>query len=124
MCKVPFHKGSCFERHHTFSNQKHSFTILINVQSIAPGHVSYTKFTPNKSIRVQDRLHTYITLWCICISIVAMETQQYAHFLIVAGIDVAVNNMCRLLPWKCNNGFHLHCCQATKYFIICIKYYE
>ena len=53
------------------------------------------------------------------------------HFLlIVSGTDAVINNMsCSVLPRKFNSGFPLHCCQATKYFVlllskISIKYYE
>ena len=48
---------------------------------------------------------------------------------IARGVDVAVNNMCSLLLWKCNNELSLLCCRATKYIvqlltIISVKYHE
>jgi hypothetical protein len=68
------------------------------------------------------------TLWHVHITTAAMEMQQCSLFLVV-GTYVAVNNTSVQCCHKCNNGFHLHCCWATKYLInllkiISIKYYE
>ena len=47
-----------------------------------------------------------------------MKTQKYFPF-IFDGVDVAVSNKnCSILRWKCNSGFPLRVCWATKYFIL------
>jgi hypothetical protein len=82
-------------------------------------------------ITEQDRHCTYnITLWRVTVTIVAMEMQKCSLF-IVFGIDAAFNQIkAFIVVMKSNNGFPLHCCQATKYFlllviiIISVKYYE
>jgi hypothetical protein len=79
----------------------------------------------------QDRQCLYnIILWYVCVTTVAMWKQQYIPFLLLlAQMLLSKIKKCSVLPWKCNNGFPLHYCQATKYFvllltIVSIKYYE
>jgi hypothetical protein len=62
----------------------------------------------------------YVTLWRVCRTIVATETQEYPLIFILIGASVPVKNeiKCLVLTWKCNNGFSMHCCRATKYFVL------
>jgi len=60
-----------------------------------------------------------VTLWQDHITIVSMETQQYLPLLrLLAYMSLSTIFKCSVMPWKRNNGFPLHCCQATKYFTL------
>ena len=41
--------------------------------------------------------------------------------IIVVDLDVAVKNMCSVLSWKWNKGFHLHLGRATKCLVLLLK---
>ena len=53
--------------------------------------------------------------------IVCYENATIRSFCI-ADLHEAVNVQSRsVMTWKRNNGFHLHCCQPTKYFVLLSK---
>jgi hypothetical protein len=64
----------------------------------------------------QDRQCTYrVTLWHICVTNVATKTQ---HVPFCCLPNCSCQHYKNALPQKCNNDFPLHCCPATKYFVL------
>jgi len=66
----------------------------------------------------QERQCAYnVTLWCVGITIVTLEKQQYVPFLLLLTYITVNNKQCAVLPWKWKNGFPWQRCRAAKYFI-------
>jgi len=59
-----------------------------------------------------------VSLWCVRVTIIATETQKFLLYYFWPTCKCQQFTNRRALPWKCNNGFHLHCCRATKYFVM------
>jgi hypothetical protein len=59
-----------------------------------------------------------VSLWCVRVTIIATETQKFLLYYFWPTCKYQQFTNRRALPWKCNNGFHLHCCRATKYFVM------
>jgi hypothetical protein len=42
-------------------------------------------------------------------------------FLFIGWNVVVINTALSVLPWKCNHEFPVHCCRATKYFVLLLN---
>jgi len=66
----------------------------------------------------QNRQYAYnVTLWCVGITIVTLEKQQYVPFLLLLTYVAVNNKQCAVLPWKCKNGFPWQRWWVAKYFV-------